>query len=76
MNIDRGMLFKTKVGYIIPGGPVRIEISGEFEKIPVLVQFPFGALSFLFLFIESLFAHGTTGRLHQSGVNSYALVDG
>ena len=76
VGIDSGMLFKPEVGDIILDCPVGIEIPGEFKDIPIFIEITLGCFSFLYFFFQFFFTYGTAGGLNQTGVNSYAFVDG
>jgi len=65
-----------KWGGIVFDRPVRFEIAGEFKEVSVFIQFTRGCFSFLFFFFQLLFADEMTGGMHQSDVNSHALVEG
>jgi len=75
-GIDRGMFLQTIVRFIILDRPVGFEIPGELKGTSVFVQFTRRCFSFLFFFFHLLFGYGMAGRLNQSSVNGYALVDG
>jgi hypothetical protein len=75
ISIDGGVLFKSEVGDIIFYCPVRLDIPGEFENIPVFIEVALGCFALLFFFFQLFLAYVMTGGLNQTGVNSDAFVD-
>ena len=68
-GIDGGMFLEAEEGLVFFGGPVRFDIPGELEGVPLSVQFPFPGLSFVPFFRELSRTDGTACRLYQSGIN-------
>ena len=75
-GINGSMFLKSEMRYVILDCPVGIEIPGEFKDIPIFIEITLGCFSFLYFFFQFFFTYGTAGGLNQTGVNSYAFVDG
>ncbi len=73
---DGSMFLKTEMRNIILDRPVGIQITRKLQGEPVLIQIACRSLSFLFFLFHFLFTDGMAGRLNQTGINGYALVDG
>ena len=56
--------------------PVRLQITRELEKIPVLVQLAFRGVSLFPLLLDLFVADGMTGKLNQAVIHGNSLVDG
>src|SRR5208337_5228677 len=56
--------------------PVRLQITRELEKIPVLVQLAFRGIPLFSLLLDLFRADGMAGGLNQAGIYGYPLVDG
>ena len=70
------MFLDSVEGDIIFNRLVRFQIARELEKIPILVQFTFRSLFLQFFLFKFIRFERMGSRLHQTGVNSYAFVDG
>src|SRR5450756_1272964 len=60
---------------VVLDDPVRIQITGELEKIPVLIQLAFRSLSLSPLLLDLFVADGMAGGLNQAGVHGNSLID-
>ena len=76
MGIHGGMLFQTKVGFIILDRPVGIEIAGKLHRLSQLIQISLRRLSFDPFFPQFVLAEGMTCRLYQTGIDGNAFIDG
>lgn len=70
------MLFQTKVGFVILGRPVGIEIAGKLHQVSHLVQAALRRFSFDPFFFQLVLAEGMAGGLYQTGINGNAFING
>jgi len=59
------MFLKSIMWFFIFNGPVRIKVTGEFFRVPVLVQLVFRILR-CFEFFQFFFGNGMAGRFYQA----------
>ncbi len=70
------MLFQTKVRLVVLDGPVGIEIAGKLHRLSELIQVALRRFLFALFFFQFVLAEGMTCRLHQTGINGNAFIDG
>ena len=70
------MLFQTKKRFVVLDRPVGIEIAGKLHRLSPLIQVALRRLSFDLFFFQFVLADGMTCRLHQTGIDGNAFIDG
>ena len=63
------------MGLVVLDYPVRLQITRELEKLPVLVQLPLRGLSLLPLLLDLFVADGMAGGLNQAGIHGDTFID-
>ena len=76
-GVNGGMLlFQAKERFVVLDRPVGIEIARKFHRLSEPIQAALRRFSFDLFFPQLVLADGMTCRLHQTGIDGNAFIDG